>query len=112
MNVLEKQRLCRLHDDSLFACALRLRAARAAIGISQTDAAGQIGVGKTTLNNAEMGRNYPSLDVMRWLFRAHRIDFNFILAGEFAQLPADVQESIFVELQKTDEQIGLDQTTN
>jgi hypothetical protein len=37
-----------------------------------------------------------------YLFREHRIDFNFTMAGAFSGLPADVQERLFAELVKID----------
>jgi hypothetical protein len=36
---------------------------------------------------------------MRYFFRSHRIDFNFLIHGEFAQLPADVQDRLFSALE-------------
>jgi len=36
---------------------------------------------------------------MRYFYRAHRIDFNFLLHGDFAQLPADVQARLFAALE-------------
>ncbi|WP_435988553.1 helix-turn-helix domain-containing protein [Sulfitobacter sp. SH24] len=95
MNLLDKERLARRHDDSPEACAARLRAARLLTGLNQKDAAREAGAGQTAWNNAENARNYPQLNMMRWLYRAHRVDFNFILAGEFAQLPTDVRDAIF-----------------
>jgi hypothetical protein len=47
---------------------------------------------------------------MRFYFRAHRIDFNFLMHGDFAQLPADVQAQIFDALPSAKR--ALDQTTN
>lgn len=103
MNIETKDALaCRL-DDSKSACATRLRAARLITGYSQKEAAQLAGVGATSWNNAEAGRNYPSLQAMRWLFRAHRIDFNFLIAGEFAQLPGDVQDRLFAVLAQANE---------
>ena len=100
MYLFDKERLALINDDSSEACALRLRAARMHTGLSQKDAAAEAGCGQTAWNNAEKARNYPQLGMMRWLYRAHRIDFNFILAGEFAQLPADVHLSIFSILEE------------
>lgn len=102
MNILEKERLARRHDDSPDACAIRLRVARLYTGLSQKDAAAEAGAGHTAWNNAEKARNYPQLSMMRWLYRAHRIDFNFILAGEFTQLHPEVQQAIFDLLYKED----------
>lgn len=92
---MEKERLARRHDDSLEACALRFRAARTLTGLTQLQCAEAAGISPTAWNNAEAARNYPTLTAMRWLYRAHRIDFNFLMAGDFAQLPADIQSSLF-----------------
>ncbi len=35
------------------------------------------------------------MNVVRFLYRQHRIDYNFILNGDFAQLPGDVQDRLF-----------------
>jgi transcriptional regulator with XRE-family HTH domain len=98
MDLDEKLRLARQGDMSLEACAIRLKAARLATGMMQKDFAAAAGFGKSTLANQEAGTTYPSREVMRYLYRAHRIDFNFILHGDFAQLPADVQAALFEQL--------------
>lgn len=66
---------------------------------SQREFAAAAGVGATTLNNMEMGKQFPNRDVMRFLYRGHRIDFNFMLNGDFSQLPSDVQVKLFEKLQ-------------
>jgi transcriptional regulator with XRE-family HTH domain len=98
MDINERDKLTRRNDDSLPAVAARFRAARSVTRLKQKDAALAAGVGGTAWNNAEAGRNYPSIQAMRWLFRAHRVDFNFLMAGEVSQLPADVQDSLLAEL--------------
>ena len=112
MDLLTKEKLARRHDDSVEACAIRLRAARLMTGLSQADAATEAGASNTALNNAERARNYPQTKVMRWLYRAHRVDFNFLLAGEFSQLPADVQSAIFAILSDMNETPATDQKSN
>ena len=67
-------------------------------GKRSKDLAADIGVGKTTLSNAENGSTYPSRHMMRHLYRAYRIDFNFMINGDFAQLPGDVQDKLFAAL--------------
>jgi DNA-binding XRE family transcriptional regulator len=85
-------------DMSLMACAVRLHAARLVTGMQQQSFAEAAGIKKTTFNNMETGRSFPSREVMRYLYRGHRIDFNFILHGDFAQLPLDVQGALFQKL--------------
>lgn len=100
MELERKERLARVNDMGLEACAIRLRAARSAAGYArQKDLAQAAEVSNTSLNNAEMGLTYPSREVMRLLYRAHRIDFNFLLNGDFAQLPGDVQGQLFPALE-------------
>jgi DNA-binding XRE family transcriptional regulator len=98
MDINEKSAAALQGDMSLRACAIRLMAARLVTGFNQQDFAAASGVKKTTYNNMETGRAYPSRDVMRYLFRGHRIDFNFMLHGDFAQLPSDVQDQLFARL--------------
>lgn len=73
---------------------MRLRAARMVTGHQQKKLAELIGIKQTTFNTQEK-KGAPSLDVMRYLYKAHRIDFNFILYGDFSQLPGDVQLALF-----------------
>lgn len=94
----EKERLSLRNDMSQKAMAIRLRAARLVTGLSQNQLAAEAGIGKTALNNAEMGKNVPNAQVMRFLYRAHRIDFNFLMNGDFSQLPGDVQDCLFPAL--------------
>lgn len=99
MDIEQKERLARINDMGIEACAIRLRAARQATGLPQKDLAKAAGVSKSVLNNAEAGLTFPGRDVMRYLYRAHRIDFNFLMNGDFAQLPGDVQDALFPALE-------------
>ncbi len=36
---------------------------------------------------------------MRYYYRMHRLDFNFLMNGDWAQLPASMQEPLFVALE-------------
>lgn len=99
MQVLQRERLARTGDMSLEACALRLRAARHYTGLPQIEVCRQSGVKKTTYNNMEQALSFPSRDVMRWFYRTFRLDFNFLMNGDFAQLPADMHERLFAALQ-------------
>lgn len=67
-------------------------------GAAQKDIAEAVGIKKTAYSNMETGRSFPSRTVMRWFYRLHRIDFNFLMHGDFAQLPGDVQDRLFPAL--------------
>lgn len=97
MDIEHKERLAQLGDISPDAVRARLLAARNSIGMKQQDVAAEVGLKKTTFNSQET-RGAPSAVTMRYYYRQHRIDFNFILHGDFAQLPQDVQERLFAEL--------------
>lgn len=99
MEFMRKERLAHFQDMGLAACAIRLRAARAVTELSQQDFAKECGVTKQVLNNAEAGLTYPNRSVMKHLYRAYRIDFNFMINGDFVQLPGDVQEKLFEKLE-------------
>ncbi|MFN3314562.1 MAG: hypothetical protein ACK46Q_14000, partial [Hyphomonas sp.] len=103
MDLDRKTQLARVNDMGLAATAIRLRAAFIASGLQQhKDLAKAAGVSKTVLSNAMAGDTYPNRDVMKYLYRAHRIDFNFLMNGDFAQLPGDVQERLFPALEAAD----------
>lgn len=102
MDINEKERLARRHDSSKAACAARLSAAVASTGIKQKQIAIEASIGEAVISNAKKGLNYPTMPIMRWLYRGHRIDFNFLMSGEFSQLPADVQDRLFDALQRLD----------
>lgn len=101
MNIEQKMKLARHGDMGREATAFRLRAAREAVALGQDQLARDMGEGMTKqkLRNAEKADNDPSKALMRYFYRAHRIDFNFLLHGDFAQLPADVQAKLFVALE-------------
>lgn len=101
MNIEQKEQLARRADMSREAMALRLRAARKAVGLGQEGLARDMGEGMTKqkLRNAEKADNDPPKSLMRYFYRAHRIDFNFLIHGDFAQLPADVQARLFDALE-------------
>lgn len=98
MDFEEKERLAHKNDTGLAACAIRLRAARSVAGLGSKDMAAECGVSKTVYSNAENGETYPNRDVMKHFYRAYRIDFNFLINGDFAQLPGDVQTRLFPAL--------------
>jgi anti-sigma factor RsiW len=100
MDIEEKERLARRGNMSREAMAWRLVAARQSVGLDQSALARDMGEGMTKqkLRNAEKADNDPPKSLMRYFFRRHRIDFNFLIHGDFAQLPADVQDRLFPAL--------------
>lgn len=98
MDIMEIERLTRLGDMSKDACSIRLLAARLTTGLSQLEASEFAGIANNALNNMEKGRQFPNREIMRYYHRAHRIDFNFILHGDFAQLPQDTQAALVEKL--------------
>lgn len=100
MDLEKKTKLARVNDMSQEAAAIRLRAAFAVTGLKQhNDLAAAAGVSKTVLSNAMAGSTYPNRNVLKYLYRAHRVDFNFMMNGDFAQLPGDVQDLLFPALE-------------
>lgn len=96
MTVEEKEKIALTRDMSKAATALRLRAARSVAKIDQQmKAADLCGVSLKSYNNMEMGVSYPHRDVMKYYYRSHKIDFNFILHGDFDQLPLSIQDQLF-----------------
>ena len=81
-------------DMGLEATGRRIRIARRALSLSQVDLALHAGIGRTTLTNTEKGAQFPSRELMKYLYRQHRVDFNFILNGDHAQLPFDVRAAL------------------
>jgi DNA-binding XRE family transcriptional regulator len=95
----EKQALAHTGDMGIAACAIRLRAARHAAQLTQTDLANALGLKRTTnISNMEKALTYPNREVMSYFFREHRIDFNFLMSGHYAQLPGDLQDRLFPAL--------------
>jgi len=94
----EKEQLARTRNSSKEAAGLRLKAARLLTGLSQEQFGLKAGVGKAAINNAEKARAFPGRDAMIYLHREHRVDFNFLIVGEFVQLPQDVQDRLFEKL--------------
>lgn len=99
MDIDQKHTLAWTGDVGLKANAIRLLAARKAAGFTrQKDFAAACGVSVTSFNNMEKAVQFPNRKVLEYLFKAHRIDFNFTMAGHFAQLPGDVQDALFPQL--------------
>ncbi|MEY8801810.1 XRE family transcriptional regulator [Leisingera sp. XS_AS12] len=98
MDIDKKEQLARTGDVSPEAIRLRLLAARRTTGLQQLEVAKALGLKKTTFHSQE-SRGAPSIATMKYYYRQHRIDFNFILHGDFAQLPQDVQDRLFAALE-------------
>jgi transcriptional regulator with XRE-family HTH domain len=101
MDIDQKERVALRGDMGLIATSKRLKAARLIAGYDvQKKFAKDCGVSITSYNNMEKGMSFPNREVMKFLYRGHRIDFNFIINGDFAQLPLDVEQKLFDELLK------------
>jgi hypothetical protein len=97
MDIEEKERLTDFRDTSDQAVSRRLAAARIAIGLNQKQLAEAVDLKhKTYATQEKLGR--PSVAVIRFLYRNHFIDFNFILHGDFQQLPGATQTALFEAL--------------
>lgn len=107
MDFRDKEALAGTRDTSKEAAAKRLKAARLLTGLGQQAFGEASGVSKAAISNAEKARSYPGREAMIFLHREHRVDFNFMIAGEFVQLPNDVQEKLMSALLAVDS--GLDQ---
>lgn len=108
MDIDQKEQLTRRGDMGKDAMAFRLRAARRSTGLGLEQLARDMGEGMTKqkVRNAEKADNYPPNSLMRYFYRAHRIDFNFLIHGDFAQLPADVQGRLFAALEAESSALG------
>lgn len=102
MTIEEREKLFRLNDDSDEAVAMRLRAAREVAGYKrQRDFAEALEINYQTYHSQEK-RGRPTASTVRFLYRNHRIDFNFVYNGDFLQLPGDVQLALEAALSGTD----------
>jgi transcriptional regulator with XRE-family HTH domain len=95
MNTDEKELLAITRDYGSKASAIRAKAARLYTGLSQDIFGERAGIKKAAISNIEKGRSLPGRSLMIFLNRQYRIDFNFIIHGDFAQLPQDVQDKLF-----------------
>lgn len=100
MNSELKERLALTGRMDIAACSIRLKAARFAANLTQKQLADVLGLKRTTnISNMELALSYPNREVMSYFFREHRIDFNFLMSGHYAQLPGDVQDRLFSALE-------------
>ena len=94
MTIEERTKLFRLNDGSDEAITRRLRAAREIAGFNrQKDFSEALEINYQTYHSQEK-RGRPTHSTVRFLYRSHRIDFNFIYNGDFSQLPGDVQAAL------------------
>ncbi|TDK51154.1 helix-turn-helix domain-containing protein [Antarcticimicrobium luteum] len=93
MDYLEIERICRRGDTSPEAIHKRLVAARLMTGMSQKELAENAGIKYTTFRSQEQS-GAPSVRLMSYFLSAFQVDFNFILGGDPARLPADVLREI------------------
>ncbi len=93
-----KKTLALIGDMSKAACAHRLRGALEMTGLKQVQLADLTTKGTTSINNQIRGMQFPSREVVAYFYEQHRIDFNFFFAGQFSQLPGDVQDRLFPAL--------------
>lgn len=82
-------------DVSKEACGYRIGLAVKSLGVTQLELSRRIGVTSTTLNNMVKGRQIPSTKVMHFLNDKHGIDYNFVIAGIYKQLPHQVVSDLF-----------------
>jgi DNA-binding XRE family transcriptional regulator len=106
MDTLTKEKLAMTRDGDQFAASVRLKAARIYSGLSQDELGAKVNITKATVSNIEKCRSYPSRALMTYFHREHRIDFNFMIHGDYAQLPSDVQDRLFPILEAVHSEMG------
>ena len=98
MTIYTKDEIFKLNQDDDAAIGIRLKAARIAAGyVKQTDFAAALGIPYKTYH-AQEKKGHPAISTVRFLHRNHRIDFNFVYNGDFAQLPGDVRDALEMAL--------------
>ena len=94
MPAARREQVFRLDDFTDQAISARLKAARLVAGYAkQTDFAAALGIPYKTYH-AQEKKGHPAVSTVRFLHKNHRIDFNFVYNGEFAQLPVDVRDAL------------------
>ena len=97
MDYLEIEKRCLRGNTSAEAIHKRLIAARMMTGLSQKELAEKAGIKYTTFRSQEQSGS-PSVRLMSYFLGAFQVDYNFILGGDPARLPADVREALLAEL--------------
>ena len=107
----EEDALARFGDNGKAASTIRLRAAFKLTGFEhQKDLGEAAGEKKSTFNQMWVGNSYPNRNVMTYLYRRHRIDFDFMMIGDLSRLPHDVRGRIIPALREAAAEWDRDQT--
>jgi transcriptional regulator with XRE-family HTH domain len=72
----------------------RLRIAREALGLEQTEMAELYGLDKTKLSHWERGKHYPAPAFIARLWERHRIPADWIYLGEVSGVPHRLAENL------------------
>jgi transcriptional regulator with XRE-family HTH domain len=104
--------ISRLWDAADIAVALRVRAVRAATGLSQTDFAATLSghgvtILKPTVQAWENGRAAPTYAQMREMRRALGVTSDFIIYGSWRELSAGYWQELRLALIRLEEQGAL-----
>lgn len=99
MNTDRKTQLALTNRSDIVAAAIRVRAARLTAGLSQKKLADIFNRRTSWISNIERARAFPPWGVMVFFQREHRIDLNFLVLGLYSQLPADLQDDLFRNLE-------------
>lgn len=94
MKIEDSEQLARRNDTSDEAVSLRMQAARHAAGYASGKALAEaLNISYKTYHSQE-SKGRPSRETMIFLYKNHRIDFNFILNGDVFHLPGDVRVAL------------------
>lgn len=94
MSGIDRDELFLTNDGSDEAVGIRLRAARIAAGYhQQRDFSDALQIKYQTYHSQEK-KGRPTASTVRFLYKKHRIDFNFVFNGDYSQLPGDVQTAL------------------
>lgn len=98
MNTTDKTAVAFTGRSDEVAVAIRMKAARLVANLSQKELANAVDRQISNVSNVERAKNLPGWGIMLYFHHAHRIDVNFLMTGNYAQLPGDVQSEIFPHL--------------
>lgn len=98
MDADQKDTLAMTRNSSAIACGRRLRVGREVAELTQKQLAEATGKTKASISNAENGLSFPGRDAQLHLHRNYGIDFNFLVVGEYVQLPSPLQDLLFERL--------------
>ena len=80
----------KLHPRSLDAIAARLRAARAAFGLSQLEFSRRAGIAGNTYNQYEQAKSLPRLDWANHICDTYGVTLDWIYRGDISGLPVHI----------------------